>query len=160
MEMEAERDVVRWGHTRHALHIWAVVKTVPRPSPMPLSHNQLSFPQKLALPAPLGTRKRSLLSLQIHEPVLQKYAQSAMRWKTLLKSWTQAAAQELLSRNWTKLPLPQTSPNCLTPGLSLQGRQVHKVTTPVPPHCQGNRRTNKSLWGETAASAGCKPRCT
>lgn len=86
MEMEAERDVVRQGHTRRALHIWAVVKTVPRPSPVPLSHNQLSFPQKLALPAPLGTRKQSLLSLQIHEPALQKYAQSAMRWKTLLKS--------------------------------------------------------------------------
>lgn len=72
VEMEAERDVVRQGHTGHALHIWAMVKTVLCPSPMPLSHNQLLFPQKLALPAPLGTRKWSLLSLQIHELSFQK----------------------------------------------------------------------------------------
>lgn len=87
METEVERDVVRrQGHTRRALHIWALVTTLPSLSPVRLPRNHLSFPQKLGLPAPLGRRKRSLLSLQIHEPLFQKYTPSAMRWKTLLKS--------------------------------------------------------------------------
>lgn len=60
-------DVVRQGHTRHALHIWASVTRLPSLSPVPLPHKQLSFPQKLGLPAPLGRRKQSLLSLQIQE---------------------------------------------------------------------------------------------
>lgn len=108
METEVERDVARWQrHTRHAMHIWASVTTLSSLSPVPLPRNQLSFPQKLGLPAPQGRRKRSLLSLQIHESPFQKHTPSAMRWKTLLKSWTQVAAQELLSRNWSKPHLLQ-----------------------------------------------------
>lgn len=34
------------------------------------------------------------------------------------------------------------------------------MTTPVLLHCQGNRKTNKSLWGEQQSQQGCKPRCT
>ena len=124
---------------------------------MPLPCNQLSFPQKLGLPASLGRRKRSLLSLQIHKPLFQKHTVSAVRWKILLKSRTRVAARELLSRNWSQPHLPQNSPNCLAPGLSPRDRQLHKVTAFVPPHWQGGRRTNKSLWRKPAASVDCKP---
>lgn len=144
-----------WDKGTHALHTWAVVKTVPSPSTMPLSHNQLSFPQKLALPAPLGTRKWPLLSLQIYELSFQKLW---VQWGGR-HSWNCELKRQ--HRNcWAG-----TEPKSLHPGLPqtashlgcLQGRQVHTVTTPVPLHCQGNRKTNKSLWGEQQPQQAASP---
>lgn len=129
-----------------------VIKTVPSPSPMPLFHNQLSFPQKLALPAPLGIRKWSLLSLQIHKLSFQRKLWVPWGGRHSWNRELKAAAQELLRRNWTKLSPLRTSPNCLTPGLC-SGQAGAQGDNTCPPALSREQENQQKPLGGTAVSA-------
>lgn len=135
---------------------WSKPSQVPAQRLCPIT-NHLSFPQKLALPDPLGTRKWSL-------GLACKYTSFLFKNKLWVQwggrhSWNRQLKRQ--HRNcWAG-----TETNSLPPGLpqtashlgSLQGRQVHKVTTPVPLHCQGNGKTNTSLEGEEQPQQAASP---
>lgn len=136
----------------------------PKSQPNASVHSQLSFPQKMALPAPLGTRKWSLLSLQIQELSFQK--QTLRQWGGR-HSWNHVLERQRRNR-WA-----WAEPNSLHPRIpqtashlgSLQDRQVYKVTTPVPlhqlciyPHFRGEFLKQRPPWekGSHCHSCGLK----
>lgn len=142
--------VRRQRHTRNALHMWAWVAT---PSPVQVPCAQLSSPQTLGLPAPLGRRKQSVLGLQIHEPLPQKYTLSAMRWEDTpeIMNSSSSAGTDL---NHIYPKTPQTA--------SHQGslfRQAGAQADNICPSALSRRQENKQKpLEESTASADCKPK--